>query len=301
MKYQILDQLQQHKAQLLDSVELGSGMQLAMWQNNQDCVQVCSNHHTLSMYIQGGYHSYQKTARGWQNGGGPDHMCLLPQDFDSTWDLRDPLTFVHLYYTEQHLKRVAEQVWDRESSQIQLNPQSFVADPQIAMIYRHFLLNSAWQNRENHLQMSTATTLLLNHLIKNYSHTEWQAPEVKGGLSPYILKQLLQWIDQHLHLSLTLSDLAEQTQLSEYHFAHMFKQSMHMPPHQYVMLRRLELAHQTLQTTTATITEVSTQYGFSSSSHFSHRFKNHFGYSPSQMLKMGKTSSLKETFEDLKI
>ncbi|KAB1855725.1 helix-turn-helix transcriptional regulator [Acinetobacter tandoii] len=291
MKYQILDQLQQHKAQLLDSVELGSGMQLAMWQNNQDCVQVCSNHHTLSMYIQGGYHSYQKTARGWQNGGGPDHMCLLPQDFESTWDLRDPLTFVHLYYTEQHLKRVAEQVWDRESSQIQLNPQSFVADPQIAMIYRHFLLNSAWQNRENHLQMSTATTLLLNHLIKNYSHTEWQAPEVKGGLSPYILKQLLQWIDQHLHLSLTLSDLAEQTQLSEYHFAHMFKQSMHMPPHQYVMLRRLELAHQTLQTTTATITEVSTQYGFSSSSHFSHRFKNHFGYSPSQMLKNDKNST----------
>jgi len=301
MKYQILDQLQQHKAQLLDSVELGSGMQLAMWQNNQDCVQVCSNHHTLSMYIQGGYHSYQKTARGWQNGGGPDHMCLLPQDFDSTWDLRDPLTFVHLYYTEQQLKRVAEQVWDREPSQIQLNPQSFVADPKIAMIYRHFLLNNARQNRENHLQMSTSTTLLLNHLIKNYSHTEWQAPEVKGGLSPYILKQLLQWIDQHLHLSLTLSDLAEQTQLSEYHFAHMFKQSMHMPPHQYVMLRRLELAHQTLQTTTATITEVSTQYGFSSSSHFSHRFKNHFGYSPSQMLKMGKTSSLKETFEDLKI
>jgi len=277
MKYQILDQLQQHKAQLLDSVELGSGMQLAMWQNNQDCVH--------------GYHSYQKTARGWQNGGGPDHMCLLPQDFDSTWDLRDPLTFVHLYYTEQHLKRVAEQVWDREPSQIQLNPQSFVADPQIAMIYRHFLLNSAWQNRENHLQMSTATTLLLNHLIKNYSHTEWQAPEVKGGLSPYILKQLLQWIDQHLHLSLTLSDLAEQTQLSEYHFAHMFKQSMHMPPHQYVMLRRLELAHQTLQTTTATITEVSTQYGFSSSSHFSHRFKNHFGYSPSQMLKNDKNST----------
>ena len=301
MKYQILDQLQQHKAQLLDSVELGSGMQLAMWQNNQDCVQVCSNHHTFSMYIQGGYHSYQKTARGWQNGGGPDHMCLLPQDFDSTWDLRDPLTFVHLYYTEQHLKSVAEQVWDREPSQIQLNPQSFVADPQIAMIYRHFLLNNAWQNRENHLQMSTATTLLLNHLIKNYSHTEWQAPEVKGGLSPYILKQLLQWIDQHLHLSLTLSDLAEQTQLSEYHFAHMFKQSMHMPPHQYVMLRRLELAHQTLQTTTATITEVSTQYGFSSSSHFSHRFKNHFGYSPSQMLKIVKTQSLKATFEDLKI
>ena len=285
MKYQILDQLQQHKAQLLDSVELGSGMQLAMWQNNQDRVSVCSNHHTLSLYIQGGYQSYQKTARGWHNGGGPDRMCLMPQDFESTWDLRDPLTFVHLYYTEQHLRRVAEQVWDREPGQIALNPQSFVADPQIAMIYRNFLLSGAWQHRENHLQMSTAATLLLNHLIKNYSHSNWQAPAVKGGLSPYMLKQLLEWIDLHLHLSLTLSDLARQAQLSEYHFAHMFKQSMQMAPHQYVMQRRLELAHQALRSAAANITEIAAKYGFSSSSHFSRRFKQRFGYPPSQMGK----------------
>lgn len=285
MKYQILDQLQQHKTQLLDSVELGSGMQLAMWQNNQDRVSVCSNHHTLSLYIQGGYESYQKTARGWHNGGGPDRMCLMPQDFESTWDLRDPLTFVHLYYTEQHLRRVAEQVWDREPGQISLNPQSFVADPQIAMIYRNFLLSGAWQHRENHLQMSTAATLLLNHLIKNYSHSHWQAPIVKGGLSPYVLKQLLEWIDLHLHLSLTLSDLARQAQLSEYHFAHMFKQSMQMAPHQYVMQRRLELAHQALRSAAANITEIAAKYGFSSSSHFSRRFKQRFGYPPSQIGK----------------
>lgn len=237
------------------------------------------------MYIHGGYQSYQKTPQGWHNGGGPDRMCLMPQDYESTWDLRDPLTFVHLYYTEQHLKRVAEQVWDKEPSQIILNPQIFVADPQISMIYRHFLLNAEWENRENHLQMSTATTLLLNHLIKNYSHAQWQAPVVKGGLSPYVLKQVLQWIDQHLHLSLTLTDLAEQAQLSEYHFAHMFKQSMKMPPHQYVMQRRLELAHQALHATKLNLTEISMRYGFSSSSHFSHRFKKHFGYAPSLLRK----------------
>jgi AraC family transcriptional regulator len=60
---------------------------------------------------------------------------------------------------------------------------------------------------------------------------------------------------------------------------------MHMPPHQYVMQRRLELSHQALQLTTANLTEITTNYGFSSSSHFSHRFKKQFGYSPSQMRK----------------
>jgi len=100
-----------------------------------------------------------------------------------------------------------------------------------------------------------------------------------------VLKKLLEWIDQHLHLSLTLSDLAQQAQLSEYHFAHMFKQSMQMPPHQYVMQRRLERAHQALEQTTTNLTEIAVQYGFSSSSHFSHRFKKQFGYSPSQLRK----------------
>ncbi|WP_369413438.1 helix-turn-helix domain-containing protein [Burkholderia stagnalis] len=33
------------------------------------------------------------------------------------------------------------------------------------------------------------------------------------------------------------------------------------------------------------MTEISTQYGFSSSSHFSNRFKKQFGYSPSQIRK----------------
>ncbi|KAB0630584.1 AraC family transcriptional regulator, partial [Burkholderia stagnalis] len=33
------------------------------------------------------------------------------------------------------------------------------------------------------------------------------------------------------------------------------------------------------------LTEISTQYGFSSSSHFSNRFKKQFGYSPSQIRK----------------
>jgi len=51
------------------------------------------------------------------------------------------------------------------------------------------------------------------------------------------------------------------------------------------MQRRLERAHQTLELTTANLTDIAAQYGFSSSSHFSHRFKKQFGYSPSQIRK----------------
>ena len=87
--------------------------------------------------------------------------------------------------------------------------------------------------------MSTTASLLLNHLIRKYSSVQWQQPTITGGLAPHKLKYIQEWIEDHLDQALTLSDLANVVSLSEYHFAHMFKQSMNMAPHQYVMQRRL--------------------------------------------------------------
>ncbi|MEL1602727.1 AraC family transcriptional regulator, partial [Acinetobacter baumannii] len=54
MAYQTLEQLQQSKAKLHETVVLDENMQLAFWSNQQDRVSVCSDHHTLSLYIQDG-------------------------------------------------------------------------------------------------------------------------------------------------------------------------------------------------------------------------------------------------------
>lgn len=78
MAYQTLEQLQQSKAKLHETVVLDENMQLAFWSNQQDRVSVCSDHHTLSLYIQDGYESYQKTPAGWKNGGGPGRFAYCP-------------------------------------------------------------------------------------------------------------------------------------------------------------------------------------------------------------------------------
>lgn len=60
MAYQTLEQLQQSKAKLHETVVLDENMQLAFWSNQQDRVSVCSDHHTLSLYIQDGYEKLSK-------------------------------------------------------------------------------------------------------------------------------------------------------------------------------------------------------------------------------------------------
>ncbi|WP_035373018.1 helix-turn-helix domain-containing protein [Acinetobacter gerneri] len=285
MNYQTIQQLQQHKAQLIDTTILGSHMQLAAWKNQHDLVSVCSNHHTLSLYVEGGYESYRKTPLGWRNGGAPDRFCLMPKGQESTWDIRGDLTFVHLYYTDQHLRETALKIWDKEPSFIELNEQNFVPDQSITLLYRQFLLSCDWQDKSNQLQLSSTATLLLNYLLKNYSNVQWNLPTVTGGLAPFLLKRVQEWIEDHLHLGLIIADLAQQTGLSEYHFAHMFKQSTGLPPHQFVLQRRLLRAHDLIVSSQLNLTEIALCCGFSSAGHFSARFKQHFGYSPSSLRK----------------
>ena len=234
MGYGTFETLRRQNAVLKGTVELNSGIQLAAWYNNCDTVTVRSDHHTLSLYVADGYESYQKTPHGWKNGGGPDRFCLMPKGDESVWDIRGDLSFVHLYCTDAHLRRVGEEVWDR-------SPANF------------------------------------------YSTVQWRLPTVTGGLAPGVKRHVLAWIDAHLDQPLTLADLAQQAGLSEFHFARMFRQSLNMAPHQYVMQQRMAKAQNLICHSALPLTEIALACGFSSPSHFSHRVKAATGLTPSQL------------------
>ncbi|WP_313682305.1 AraC family transcriptional regulator [Pantoea sp.] len=279
--YQTFNMLQRHKAQLRDSVQLNSGIKLAAWFNSGDRVTNLSDHHTLSLYTADGYDTWHKTQHGWRNGGGPDRFCLMPSGTESVWDIRADLSFVHLYCTDQHLRLMAEQIWDRDAARLNLHEKVFSDDDRITQLYRHFLLSTDWQQPANQLMLSSASTLLMTHLLQHYSDVQWQAPQVRGGLAPIVLRRILAYIDEHLDQPLTLAQLAGEAALSEFHFARMFRTSAGIAPHQYVMRRRMDEALTLLKHTALPLTDIALRCGFHSSSHFSNRFRQLHGVTPS--------------------
>lgn len=253
------------------------------WSNKRDTITQYCDHHTLSLYIADGYESYHKTAGGWKNGGGPDRFCLMPKESESSWDIRDDLSFVHLYCTDAHLREVGEKVWDKSPYSFTLDEHTFGSDPGITAVYRQFLLGNDWLQPANHLTLSAASSLLLTHLIQHYSNVQWRLPVVTGGLAPATLRNVLAYIEAHLAYPITLSDLAGEAALSEFHFARMFRQSMNMAPHQYVMQRRMALAQQLVCYSSRSLSDIAMACGFSSASHFSNRFKQVTGKTPTQL------------------
>lgn len=281
--YHAFNNLRQHRARLRDSVWLDSGIQLAAWSNDYDRITQLCDHHTLSLYTERGHDTWHHTAQGWKNGGGTDRFCLMPSGSESTWDIRGEFNFVHLYCTDAHLRDLAEKIWDRNPASIALDERIFAADDRITQLYRHFLLSSQWQQRANHLTLSSASTLLMTHLLQHYSNVQWKLPVVRGGLAPAVLRNIQAWIEAHLAESITLKQLADNAGLSEFHFARMFRQSMKLAPHQYVMQRRMLKAEALVRHSTLSLTDIAHVCGFSSASHFSNRFRSQYGMTPSRL------------------
>ena len=62
--------------------------------------------------------------------------------------------------------------------------------------------------------------------------------------------------------------------MSLFHFSRSFKQSTGLPPHQYILRRRIEHAKSLLKTNELGIAEIGQRLGFSDQSHFTLIFRN---------------------------
>jgi AraC family transcriptional regulator len=80
--------------------------------------------------------------------------------------------------------------------------------------------------------------------------------------------------------------MAAIARLSPNYFASLFQRATGLPPHQYVIARRVERAKQFLQTgSDISLAEVAAEAGFSDQSQFSHHFKRLIGVTPGQFRK----------------
>jgi AraC-like DNA-binding protein len=106
-------------------------------------------------------------------------------------------------------------------------------------------------------------------------------PTNRGGLAPARANRICEYIDSHLQENIALEVLAGIAQLSVHHFARAFRQSLGIPPHNYIVQRRVEHAQQLLRNTELPISEIAIVAGFADQSHLARHFRTITGVSPS--------------------
>jgi transcriptional regulator GlxA family with amidase domain len=88
-------------------------------------------------------------------------------------------------------------------------------------------------------------------------------------------------MDAASHEEWPVRRLARVSGVSEAHFARQFKQAFGVPPHRYLLTRRVERATALLRETDVPITEIAFQTGWESLGTFGRTFRDITGASPS--------------------
>jgi AraC family transcriptional regulator len=131
------------------------------------------------------------------------------------------------------------------------------------------------------LAAESLANVLAVHLIRHVKARRRPERGRDGAMPRGRLRAVVEYIEENLDASLSLEQMAAVARLSPYHFARQFKTATGLPPHQYVILRRVERAKQFLQRDgDLSLADIAASAGFSDQSQFSRHFKRLVGVTP---------------------
>lgn len=99
-------------------------------------------------------------------------------------------------------------------------------------------------------------------------------------LSRPLLARVLGHAGDHLDQDLSLKELAAVAQMDVFRFVRAFKETLGVPPHQYLVRARIDRARSLLGSSARPISEVALATGFATPSHFATTFRRVTGMTP---------------------
>jgi AraC family transcriptional regulator len=247
--------------------------------------------HLLTLLVTGNFRARQVVnGRSIDGRLGPGSVGLVPANQRVTWDAGptsgDPRA-ASLFLPDAFLARIISQDWDKEPRSVEFVPQLLARDPIIEAVVTRLAVDARRGFPSGQLYSESACEFLAHHVIHSYSSLSMPPRRSKGGLAPRRLKVVLEYIHDSLAEPITLRRLAELAGVSPRHFERAFRQAVGVPPHAYVMEKRVAAArHLLLSEPALAIGEIATRVGFSSPSHLAHAFRRNTGYSPTAFRHM---------------
>jgi len=283
---QVFDVLSASHANLQREALLGDGFHAALWLREQleDVAYEHPDHHTLSLYLEDGFDVFIQGRP--EQRGGPGKLCLLPADHQSYWRIDGRIRFIHFYFSQQQLDQLVVRMLDREPRAFKLQQRIYMQDPRLAAACRQ-LARLDWQSPSGRLEANAHCHALLSYLLLNFTAAH-QPLKLRGGLSPLQRRRALEMIDARLATELTLGELANELAMSEYHFAHMFRQSVGETPHRWIMRQRLARARSLLIHSHQSLDAIANQTGFSHLSHLTRHLQAELGVTPGAYRRWGQ-------------
>jgi AraC family transcriptional regulator len=208
-------------------------------------------------------------------------VSVVPAGIPVMWRWVGRKDALHIFLESGLLARVADEAFDLDPARLTVPAMSGLDLPHLRAAMRAVDAELASGGAGGPLAAESLANVLAVHLIRHLTAPGRLERGRDGTLPRARLRAVVEYVEEHLDGSPTLEVMAAVARLSPYHFARQFRAATGLPPHQYVIARRVERAKHLLQGgTDLTLAEVALRAGFSDQSQFCQHFKRLVGITP---------------------
>jgi len=210
----------------------------------------------------------------------PGEFDVIPAGFAVTYESSGSSTYLDVFL-EATLVRDAARAMSLDSDLRTIRPQLGVRDLRAEHILWAIKAELESDERGGRAYADGLGLALAAYLLRD-RHA--RAPEhVGGGLPPRRLRRVTAYIEDNLASDLSLADLTAVAGVSASHFQLLFKQSVGLPVHRYIIHRRVDRAIALLRIGALPMSEIALEAGFANQSHLARCMRRVAGITPSDV------------------
>ncbi len=205
-------------------------------------------------------------------------ICDLKRDPVALLD--KPHHSLHFYLPRAALNAIADDTNAPRIGDLRYKPGAGVDDVMISSLRSTMLLALANPEQVNQLFVDHVMLAVGMHVALTYGGMRPVSPRVRGGLAPWQVRRAKEILSVHLDGGISLQEVARECHLSMSHFSRQFHRTTGLPPHKWLLTRRIEVAKENLGDRRMSLSDVAAACGFADQSHLTRVFTRMVGVSP---------------------
>jgi len=211
----------------------------------------------------------------------PGDADVVPAGIDGEWTDDADCTILRVWFDDRFVRSIAEQM-DRPRGAREIRPHLQLRDPRINSLADALLVEIEAGAASDPLFAESISAAMVVRLLGGADVPRGRAT---ATLAAHKAARVVDYVESHLDQRLTLQTLAALVDLSVPHFKALFRETMGMPVHQYVVRRRVERAKALLMEGRLSLSQVALEAGFAHQSHMAHWLTRLLGSTPRALSK----------------
>jgi AraC-like DNA-binding protein len=197
-------------------------------------------------------------------------------------ELRDALDCLAAYLPHAALQVFAEEHDTPRVDGFRIPPAMALDDAVVRGLMTALLPAMENPRAADRLFLDHVALALIAHMTATHGEVRSNGRGVtRGGLAAWQERRAKEALLASIDGNIGLGELAGLCGLSRSHFARAFKQSTGLPPHRWLLARRIERAQELLLHSALSLDRIAAACGFADQSHFSRVFSRQIGIAPS--------------------